>query len=363
MSQTPHRLMITGGGTGGHVLAGVAVAEAWKAKHGADAPIVFVGAQGGLEEKLVPRAGYPLELLRMGALNGVSWFTRFRTLSLLPWSFVRSARLLLRYRPEAILGVGGYASGPLLLVARVLSFVGLLRSKTAILEQNSVPGMTNRILGKITGAIFCAFPGMEKRFAPGKVQLTGNPIRSVFKPMAPAPRDPFTIFIFGGSQGALGINTLVIEALPLFADVADRVRFIHQTGEKDFARVQDAYAKAGIPARVEKFIHDMGACYEQASLLICRAGSSTLSEIAAVGRAAVLVPFPAASDNHQEVNARVLVDAGAATLLLQGKSTGLDLARIVRAHLNDPQAITRMETAVRRFYRPSAAFEITQALS
>ncbi len=362
MSDRP-MLMIAGGGTGGHVLAGVAVAEAWKEQHGQQVAVIFVGARGGMEEKLVPRAGYPLTLLRLGALNGVGLLAKLRTLCLLPFSFLRSAALLIRHRPTAVLGVGGYASGPLLLVARILSFLGILNSRTAILEQNSVPGLTNRILGKLTSLIFCAFPGMEGRFPASKVRTTGNPIRANFQPMAPASRDPFTVFIFGGSQGAVGINSLVIDALPLFSDMLEHLRFIHQTGERDYARVKEAHERAGTRARVEKFIYDMGDCYQQASLLICRSGSSTLAEIAAVGRAAVLVPFPAASDNHQEVNARVLVDAGAAMLLLQGKSMGLDLARIVRSSFQDPTAIEKMESAVRRFYRPGAAREIAQVLS
>ncbi|MCM2277648.1 MAG: undecaprenyldiphospho-muramoylpentapeptide beta-N-acetylglucosaminyltransferase [Oligoflexia bacterium] len=355
-------LIIAGGGTGGHVLAGVAVADAWRARAGGTAPeadgIVFVGARGGIEEKLVPRAGYPLQLLRLGSLNRVGLLTRLRTLFLLPFSLLKSALVLLRLRPRAVLGVGGYASGPLLLMARVLTALGLLRARTAILEQNSVPGMTNRILGKLVDEVYCAFPGMESQFPGKKVIVTGNPTRSAIRPLGSARRDPFTIFIFGGSQGALGINTLVLEALPLFEDLRDKLKFIHQTGEKDYERVAEGYRKAGIAARVEKFIHDMPSAYAEASLLICRAGSSTLSEIAAVGRAALLIPFPFASDNHQERNARILAERGAALLLVQAKATGVDLARIVRRLQQHPAELDRMEAAVRQFYRPEAARDV-----
>lgn len=355
-------LIVAGGGTGGHVLAGVAVADAWREGSGEQSNVLFVGAKGGIEERLVPRAGYSLSLLRLGSLNRVSWLTRMKTLFLLPFSLLKSLWLLLSIRPVAVLGVGGYASGPLVLMARVLSSLGWIHAKTSILEQNSVPGMTNRILGRIVQRVYCAFPGMESRFKPDKVVLTGNPIRSAIRPLPTAVRDPFTLLIFGGSQGAIGINSLVIDALPLLVDVKEQLRFIHQTGAKDFDRVSEAYRKADINARVEKFIDDMPLAYAQASLVICRAGSSTLAEIAAVGRAAILVPFPFASDQHQEKNARIFSDAGAAFLLLQQTSNGLDLARIVRKTIKDHSIIDQMEKAVSTFYRPDAAQCIVQDL-
>ncbi|MCM2324006.1 MAG: undecaprenyldiphospho-muramoylpentapeptide beta-N-acetylglucosaminyltransferase [Oligoflexia bacterium] len=351
-------LIVAGGGTGGHVLAGVAVADAWRKRQGSAGEVIFVGAQGGIEEKLVPRAGYPLRLLRLGSLNRVSLLTRLRTLCLLPIALLKSAAILLKERPRAVLGVGGYASGPLLLMARVLSVLRLIDARTAILEQNSVPGLTNRILGRLVDRVFCAFPGMEGRFPGKRVIVTGNPVRAAIRPLPAAARAPFTVFVFGGSQGALGINNLVLEALPLFAELKDQLRFIHQTGERDYERVLDGHRQAGISSRVEKFIHDMPAAYAEASLVICRAGSSTLSEIAAVGRAALLIPFPFASDNHQEKNARILAERGAAMLLVQDKATGLDLARIIRRLLQNPADLAKMEAAVKEFYRPDAAQDV-----
>jgi UDP-N-acetylglucosamine--N-acetylmuramyl-(pentapeptide) pyrophosphoryl-undecaprenol N-acetylglucosamine transferase len=346
-------LVIAGGGTGGHVLAGIAVADEWKSRAGAG-DIAFVGAYGGIEEKLVPRAGYPLTCLNIGALKGKGLGRRLKTLFQLPIAIASSAAWLLSRRPRAVLGVGGYASGPLVLAARVLGpFTG---TRTAILEQNSVPGFTNRMLGRLVQRVFCTFPGTEARFPAGRARVTGNPVRSAMHRLASAPREPFTVFIFGGSQGAAGINQLVTDALPLLKDL--KLRFIHQTGEKDFDRTLAAHRAAGTDARVEKFIHDMPACYERASLVICRSGSSTLSELAAVGRASVLVPFPFASDNHQEVNARVFTDAGAALLLKQQDSTGADLARIIREAMADPARLARMEEAVTAFHRPQAASEI-----
>lgn len=356
-------LIVAGGGTGGHVLAGIAVADEWRARFGASADVLFVGARGGIEERLVPRAGYRLKLLRLGSFNRVSLARKFKTAVLLPYSLLKSAWILLRARPSAILGVGGYSSGPLVLMARVLSFLKLIKPRTAILEQNSVPGMTNRMLGGLVNRVFCAFPGMESKFSPLKVRVSGNPIRSAFRPLLPAARDPFTVFIFGGSQGAQGINSLVIEALPLLEDIKDKLRLVHQTGERDYDRVCAGYAKANFSGRIEKFIYEMAAAYSDASLVICRSGSSTLSELAAVGRAAVLVPFPFASDNHQEKNARVFSDVGGAFLLLQQGANGLDLARIIRKAYQHPAILDQMEKAAMSFYRPDAASTIVTDLS
>jgi UDP-N-acetylglucosamine--N-acetylmuramyl-(pentapeptide) pyrophosphoryl-undecaprenol N-acetylglucosamine transferase len=226
-----------------------------------------------------------------------------------------------------------------------------------------VPGFTNRVLGRFVDEIFCAFPGTERQFPGRKVTVSGNPVRAAMSRLPSAPRDPFTIFIFGGSQGALGMNTLVIEALGELKDLLPRLRFIHQTGEKDYERVAQAHRQAGSNARVDKFIHEMAAAYAQSSLLICRAGSSTLSEIAAVGRAAILVPLPTATDNHQEKNARVFSDAGAAFLLTQSGEPGR-LAKMVRELVaGDGATVSRMEAEVTRFHRPDSAALIVRHLA
>lgn len=356
------KLIIAGGGTGGHILAGVAVADEWKKQHPAS-DILFVGASGGIEERLVPRAGYPLELLKLGALNRTTLGRKLRTALQLPLAFLRSVAILLQARPQAVLGVGGYASGPLILTARVLSWLGILKCRSAILEQNSVPGFTNRVLGKFVNTVFCTFPGTEKQFKGKQTRITGNPIRSSMTRMPQAPREPFTLFAFGGSQGAVGINNLLLDALTHLQDLLPRIRIIHQTGEVDHARVVRGYAERGVSARLEKFIHEMPAAYAQSSLLICRAGSSTLSEVAAVGRAAVLVPFPYASDNHQQKNAEVFVSAGAAWMMLQGHATGSDLASLIRDLMNNPAPLAQMEALVTRFYKPEAARDIVRELS
>ncbi len=362
----PVRLIVAGGGTGGHVLAGIAVADAWSL--GQDARlenkslVEFVGARGGMEERLVPKAGYQLHLLSLGSLNRVNLTRKLRTLIQLPIAVLASAQVLMRVKPDFVLGVGGYASGPVILVAAIFRALGVLRCRIAILEQNSVPGFTNRILGKWADVIFVAFPGTEERFPKRKVVLTGNPIRSSMKVLPSAKRTPFTIFVFGGSQGAVGMNTLVLEALPFFADQKDRVRWIHQTGEKDFERVKQAYEKHGIPARVEKFIEHMAEAYAEASLLVCRAGSSTLSEVATVGRAAFFVPLPTAADHHQEKNARVFVNGKAGFLLPQNSTTGRQFADQVLSLMQNEEELRRVEVAVQKFAMPGAAEQLAGEL-
>ena len=355
-------LLVAGGGTGGHVLAGVAIAEAWRTHHASDprTKVLYVGARGGLEEKLVPRAGIPLILLRLGSLNQVSLGRKLKTAVQLPWAFLRSAVLLLKERPSAVVGVGGYASGPAVLAAALLG--GLWGCRTAILEQNAIPGLTNRWLGKVVHLVFGAFPGIETYFPRSEVWITGNPVRSHFQPMPPSLAEPFTVFVFGGSQGALGINTLVLQAIERLGPDARGIRWIHQTGERDYERVKAGHERLASGARVEKFIFDMAECYSQASLLVCRAGSSTLAEIAAVGRASVLVPFPLASDNHQEGNARVLVDAGAARLLRQQDAKGEDLAAIIVELRARHETVHAMELAARPFFKPHAALDIVRFL-
>ena len=359
-------LVIAGGGTGGHVLAGIAIADAWVRKSGSqsvDRPLVeFVGARGGMEERLVPKAGYPLRLLSLGSLNRVSSKRKIKTFIQLPLACLSSIRILLRTKPSFVLGVGGYASGPVILMAKVLRALRLLDCKISILEQNAIPGFTNRLLGRWADVIFAAFPGTESRF-PGKpVILTGNPIRSSMKALPSAARAPFTVFVFGGSQGAVGMNSLVIESLPFFVGLGDQVRWIHQTGEKDFERVKQAYATHGISARVEKFIDRMVEAYAEASLLVCRAGSSTLSEVATVGRAALFVPLPTAADQHQELNARVFSEAGAGFLVSQNATTGQQFAERIKSLMKNEEELVRVEKEVQKFAMPGASEKLAEAL-
>ncbi|MBU6374749.1 MAG: undecaprenyldiphospho-muramoylpentapeptide beta-N-acetylglucosaminyltransferase [Bdellovibrionales bacterium] len=355
-------VFFSGGGTAGHIYAGIALADRLKSIF-PEAQIHFVGARGGMEERLVPKSGYPLHRVRIGSWNGVSVSRKLRTLAQIPWSFVQAFALLLKYRPQIIFGVGGYASFPVVLIAGLISWIW--GGKVAVLEQNVLPGLTNRILGRVSSKVFAAFPGSEKVFGQKKVMVTGNPIRLSIKRLTPASRDPFTVFIFGGSQGAVGINSLVIEALPFLQKQGigsgGELRFIHQTGERDFDRVRAAHERFGFKSRVEKFIYDMPECYAQSSLLICRAGSSTLSEIAAVGRAAVLVPL-VSKDRHQEYNAELFCKSGASELRLQPNTSGEQLAQLIRELSQDAERIESMEKSVIQFSRPDAVDRILSEL-
>ena len=358
----PRRLLVAGGGTGGHILAGIAIADEWIRQVGTEtsvnAEVLFVGAEQGLEARLVPKYGYPLKLLKIGALNQVGLKTRIFTLFQLPLSFLKALFILLSYRPDAVIGVGGYASGPVVLLARILS--PFFRIKTSIIEQNSVAGFTNRVLGKWVHRVFCAFQAGSRSFSISKVLVTGNPIRSSLKLLPPAGLNPFTLFIFGGSQGAMGINTMILESLPFLKN--ENIHFIHQTGVKDFERVQAGYVREGVQARIEKFIDDMPACYQQASLIVARAGASTLAELASVGRAAIFIPLPTAADNHQEKNARIFEEAEAAWVIPQASLSGQQFAEKILNLKRDEALLHAVEKRVQKFYQSDSAFQIVKDL-
>lgn len=358
----PKRLLVAGGGTGGHILAGVAIADEWVRQVGTESSknveVLFVGAEQGLEARLVPKYGYPLKLLKIGALNQVGMKTRLKTALQLPFSFIKAFLILISYRPNAVIGVGGYASGPVVLLARILSpFFG---TKTSIIEQNSVAGFTNRMLGKWVHQVFCAFQAATSLFSKSKVVVTGNPIRSILKLLPPSSTDGFTLFIFGGSQGALGINTMILDSLPFLKN--EGIQFIHQTGVKDFERVQAGYKREGLDARIEKFIDDMPECYASASLIVARAGASTMAELASVGRAAIFIPLPTAADNHQEKNARIFESEKAAWVVPQGSLSGQQFAALILKLKQNRTEIHEVEKRVQKFYQSDSAFQIVSCL-
>lgn len=341
-------------------MAGVAIAEVWRKKMGQDARVLFVGARGGLEEKIIPRHGYPLTLLDLGSLKRVRISKKIRTLFQLPLAFLKSLQILFKERPAAVIGVGGYASGPFVLLSFFLS--GLLRIRTAVLEQNAVQGFTNRVLSLFVRRIYSAFAGPELFRAPEKVLVTGNPTRTEFSRLAPAPSRPFVIFIFGGSQGALGMNTVVTEAIPYLKDILSEIRWIHQTGESDFERVSEVHSRFKTGARVEKFIYDMKTCYSQASLVICRSGASSLSELSAVARTAVLIPLPTASDQHQLKNAQIFTEKEAAYLVEQGPGSAEKLAALIRDFYKNPDRLRKTEENIACLNRGDSANQIVSDL-
>lgn len=366
-TRTGLRVVIAGGGTGGHLFPGIALAEEIRARGG---EVHFVGTERGIEARAVPEQGYPLALIDVAGIKGRGVSGLLRGLLRLPRAWWQSLRLLRSLRPDVVVGVGGYASGP------VVATAAMLRIPTAILEQNSIPGITNRILSRLVRKVFCTFPDVRGRFPARKVVLAGNPIRrqilgqlvaagETTSAAAPAPHGP-RLFVFGGSQGARAINDAVIAALPALLQRLPDLEIWHQTGKGDDERVRQAYAALGLGeprARVAAFLKDMAAPYAWCDLVMCRAGATSLSELTAVGKPAVLVPFPHATDNHQEWNARALVDAGGAVLLRESEWSPAAVAEALGGLLQAPERLATMSAAMRSAARPEAARTIVDAMS
>ena len=348
------RLMIAGGGTGGHVFPGVALAEEVVGRHpGNDA--VFVGTARGLEAKVVPQTGFPIELIEVQGLKGKGILRLLAGLLLLPRAFIQCWRLLRKWQPDAVVGVGGYASGPAVLMA------WLMRIPTAVQEQNAVAGFTNRVLGRFVQAAFTAFPEANRFFAQRKVHQLGNPIRRQFLDnyMRPsAAHDKLRLLVFGGSQGAHALNMRVVEALPFLHDLRDKLHVIHQTGARDRDQVEAGYRACAFEPDVRDFITDMSSAYANADLVVCRAGAMALAELTVCKKPSILVPFPAAADNHQVMNAKSLVDAGAAVMIEEKDLNGELLAAEIRAILENPSRRDAMSRAAGRLGSPQAAREI-----
>jgi UDP-N-acetylglucosamine--N-acetylmuramyl-(pentapeptide) pyrophosphoryl-undecaprenol N-acetylglucosamine transferase len=353
------RLLVAGGGTGGHVFPGIALAEEVVGRHPGN-DVVFVGTTRGLEATVVPQAGFPIEFVDVKGLKGKALLHTLLALLLLPRAFFQSWRILRRWRPDAVVGVGGYASGPVVLTA------WLLRIPTAVQEQNAVAGFANRILGRFVQAAFTAFPEAARHFASRKVFQLGNPIRRELLENFMRPdvaHDWPRVLVFGGSQGAHALNMRVIEALPHLADLREGIRITHQTGARDREYVEKGYRAVGFEPDVREFITDMSGAYAESDLVVCRAGATTLAELTVCRRPAILIPFPAAADNHQVMNARSLVDAGAAVMIEERDLTGEFLAREIRAILASTERRERMKRAAGRLGSPQAAREIADVLS
>lgn len=346
--------LIAGGGTGGHLFPGIALAQEVLTRH-PDNEVLFVGTARGLEATVVPREGYRLELIDVSGLKGKGAKGLAQGLARVPTAMFQAWRLLRREKPQVVIGVGGYASGPVVLMAALMGI------RTAVQEQNALPGFTNKVLGRVVDSVFVAFPEAETHFARRKVHLLGNPIRRALLDNYLAHRTPqprFTLLVTGGSQGAHRLNEIVVEALRELGELAKGWQIIHQTGANDRDTVQAAYDELGLDARVQAFIDDMPAAYAQADLVVCRAGAATLAELTVARKASVLVPFPYAADNHQEVNARSLVDAGAALMFRERGLDGKKLAQALRELHASPERREEMERQSARLGRPEAAREI-----
>lgn len=346
--------LIAAGGTGGHLFPGIAVAEALQRREPLSR-VHFAGTRRGLESRLVPRAGHALELLPILPLNGVSRLRQAQGLAVLPWGLLRSVALVLRLRPRAVLGIGGYAGGPVTLAAAVLGV------HSVILEPNARPGFTNRVLRPFVRVAACAYEDARAFFGTRGV-LTGNPVRGGFAALPPKTHvAPYTLLAFGGSQGSRVLNDALLAALPHLPP-ADRLNIVHQTGPQQRDAVEARYREAGRQAEVVAFLDDMEQRFAAADLVLSRSGATTCAELAAAGKAAVLVPFARAADDHQRSNAAAFARAGAATMLEEKDLGGESLGRAVTALLADRDALVAMETAARRLARPDAADRVAGLL-
>jgi UDP-N-acetylglucosamine--N-acetylmuramyl-(pentapeptide) pyrophosphoryl-undecaprenol N-acetylglucosamine transferase len=342
------RVIIAGGGTGGHIFPGVAIAREFQKRDGGS-EVVFVGTAYGLETKIVPREGFKLELISVAGLKNVSMAKRVKSLLMLPGSFLQVWSLLRRIRPDLVIGVGGYSSGPVLLLA---ALQGL---PTMVVEPNALPGFTNRVLARFIDRAAVTFE-VSKAYFPGKAVVTGNPVRPEFHGMPKKERtEKCHVLIFGGSQGAHAINVAMIEALPHLEAQKARLSITHQTGENDLEIVRSGYEKAGWSADVRPFITNMAEEFARADLVICRAGATTVAELTAAGKAALLIPFPFAADDHQRKNAEALQMAGAGRMIVQRELTGERLAKEVQELVAAPERIDAMEVESRKLARTDAA--------
>jgi UDP-N-acetylglucosamine--N-acetylmuramyl-(pentapeptide) pyrophosphoryl-undecaprenol N-acetylglucosamine transferase len=347
-------ILVAAGGTGGHLFPGIAVADELRARD-PETRVIFVGTPKGLESRLVPKAGYELQMLPILPLNGVGPVRMMKGMLALPWAMAKAVALVAGHRPRAVLGVGGYAGGPVVLAAAALGI------NTVVLEPNAKPGFTNRVLRPFVRKAACSYEEARREFGEKGV-VTGNPVRGGF---ARIPRKahavPHTLLVFGGSQGSKIINDAVVAALPHLPG-ADRLRIVHQTGVAMREQIAAAYAQAGREAEVVEFLDDMEKRFADADLVVSRSGATTCAELTAAGKAAVLIPFAKAADDHQRSNAVALESAGAARMIEEKDLTGERIAATVTNILGDPGRLAAMEDASRAVARPDAAARVADLL-
>jgi UDP-N-acetylglucosamine--N-acetylmuramyl-(pentapeptide) pyrophosphoryl-undecaprenol N-acetylglucosamine transferase len=344
------RVILAGGGTGGHLFPGLAVAREFQ-RRDANVDILFVGTAQGIEFRVLPKEGFKLETLVVKGIKGRGWRGWLDALYGVPASFARSLAIIKTFRPDCVIGLGGYASGPLLLAGR------LAGARCAIMEQNLRPGFTNRLLARWVHRVFTSYAGSAEFFPRSRVIVTGNPVRWEKLPVM-AKREKFSLLIFGGSAGARRINQAVVDALKRLTDVKEQLYVMHQTGTLDYSAIKEAYAGLPFDARVVPFIDAMDEAYALADLVICRAGATTVAELTAFGKAAILVPYPYAIYDHQRGNARALVERGAAEMVLDDDLSGALLAEKLRGYLTDRPRLDTMAEAARALGRPDAAARI-----
>jgi len=344
------RVILAGGGTGGHLFPGLAVAREFQ-RRDAMTEILFVGTEQGIEFRLLPKEGFKLETLTVKGMKGRGLRGVIDALTGVPASLLRSLRIIRQFRPDCIIGLGGYASGPMLLAGKLKGI------RCAIMEQNLRPGFTNKLLARWVDRVFTAYSESTGYFPGARVVETGNPVRWQKLPQLPKGEN-FSLLVFGGSAGARRINFAFVDALKRLVDLAGAMQMTHQTGQADYAAIKDAYAALPFDAAVTPFIDRMDEAYAKADLVVCRSGATTVAELTAFGKAAILVPYPYAIYDHQRGNAQALQDRGAADMILDQELTGEVLAARIRAYFSDRERLERMAGAAHALGRPEAAARI-----
>jgi UDP-N-acetylglucosamine--N-acetylmuramyl-(pentapeptide) pyrophosphoryl-undecaprenol N-acetylglucosamine transferase len=342
------RIIVTGGGTGGHLFPGIAVAEAMLQRF-PQGRILFVSTDRSIDNRALASRPFARAAISCAPLKGRSLAGKLLGLARLPLSLVQALRVVSSFKPELVLGVGGYVTGPVVLAAKLLGV------PTCIHEQNSVPGMANRTLGKIVDRIYISIPGSERFFPLGKTVLTGNPVRAeILSRARETGGEGNTLLVLGGSQGAHRLNELVLAALSPGVRELAGFRIIHQTGAQDRERLTRAYAELGISAQVEAFIDDMAGAYCRADLVVSRAGATTLAELMVMGRPAVFVPYPFAADDHQSSNAAFLVAGGGARMFRERDLDPIRLRKEIFDLLGDRTRLLGMARKMKSHARPEA---------
>lgn len=347
------KLVIAGGGTGGHLFPGIAVAEEFLARNSAN-EVLFIGTERGIEARLLPKLGYRLACISASGIKGQSPLAKVKSAALLLYGYSQSRKILKEFRPDVVLGVGGYASAPVVLAARGMQI------RRFIHEQNAIPGLTNKVLARIADKSFISIEESRKFFPEESTLLTGNPLRkeilwNVQLGDTRPKGESFRLLVFGGSAGAHRINTAMIEALPHLAKVKGSLFITHQTGEKDHGDVKSAYGSAGFSAEVTPFIDNMAAAYAAADFIICRAGATTLAEVAVSGKACIFIPYPYAADDHQRRNAEALLKEDAGLMILERELTGESLAGQIVRLMQEPELVEKTAANIRKFGQLDAA--------
>lgn len=343
------KVLFAAGGTGGHIYPAIAVAKELLRRDAAN-EVLFVGTARGLETKIVAENGFQLSLIDSSGLKNVGLIGKLKGLSVLPKSFLEARQLIRQFRPHVVVGAGGYVSGPVVMMAAIMGV------PTLVMDSNALPGFTNRQLARFIDKAALTFDEALPFFGKKGV-VTGNPVRKEFFEIAPKERtDKFHVLVFGGSQGARAINNAVTDSLGEMSDLADRLTITHQTGESDFEKIRELYKRSEFPdADVRPFISDMVTEFSNADLIICRAGATTCAELAAAGKAALMIPLPTAADDHQRKNAEAMSRAGAARMIPQSELSGNRIAAEISELAVNPEMIAEMESSAKSIGRVDAA--------